>query len=35
MDSLPLWFVVAVNFISWPTIFVLKLRELRTEGVAS
>lgn len=30
IDSLPFWFVVAVNLIGWPTILVLKLRELRT-----
>lgn len=30
-DTIPVWFAVVVSVIGWPTIFVLKLRELRTD----
>jgi hypothetical protein len=30
-DEIPVWFAILVSVIGWPTIFVLKLREIRRD----
>lgn len=32
-DTIPVWFAIAVSVIGWPTVFALKLRELRTDSI--